>query len=92
MAYRVFETDQNGVDALTQDDLVNRQTLIIKDGKPWDVDGKVVLVDGSEAALEQAEALIKEAGGSVSEKGAKIKADLDEEGEGAAEGVGFLFG
>lgn len=92
MAYRVFETDQRGVDLLTKDELVNRQTLVIKDGEPWGVKGKIVLVDGTENALDAAEKLVKSAGGVVSTKGEKIKRDIDSEEDSAAGGVGFIFG
>ncbi|MDX1611473.1 MAG: hypothetical protein R3185_03825 [Candidatus Thermoplasmatota archaeon] len=92
MPYRVFVTNQEAVNDLTDDELVNRQTLVIKDGASWDLDGKVVLVDGSEQALDQAQAIIEEHGGSVSDKAEEIKADIDDEQEGAAAGLGSIFG
>jgi hypothetical protein len=92
MPYRVFETDQKGADLLTKDELVNRQTIVIKDGQQWGVQGKVVLIDGTENALDTAEKLVKSAGGRVSTKGDKIKHDIDAEEDNAAGGVGFIFG
>lgn len=92
MSYRVFETDQKGANALAEDDLVSRQTMIVKDGKAWEIAGQVVVVEGSEDALDRAEALVTEAGGRVSPKAEAIKADLDAEGDAAAEGMGALFG
>lgn len=92
MPFRVFETNDEGAGALTNDELVNRQTITVKDGGPWEIDGKVVLVDGSQEAIERAEELIEEHDGSVSERADEIKADIEAEEEGAAAGLGSIFG
>lgn len=92
MAHRVFETDDEGANALAEDDLVSRQNVIEKNGDPWDVDGTVVLVEGDEQALDRAEEIVEDAGGRVSPKGDEIKADIDAEEDNAAAGVGAVFG
>lgn len=92
MPYRVFETDDEGANTLSEDDLVSRQTIVVKDGDPWEIDGKVVMVDGTDEALERAETLIEDAGGSLSERAEEIKADIDSEEDNAAAGIGAVFG
>ncbi len=92
MPYRVFETNDDGVRALEEDDLVNRQTIVIKDGTPWEVDGKVVIVEGSEEALERAAELVDDAGGQPADNAEQIKADIDAEDDAAAAGMGAIFG
>lgn len=92
MPYRVFETDDETANAISEDDLVSRQTVVVKDGTPWDIDAKVVMVDGAEEALDRAEEIVEEHGGSVSENADEIKADIDAEEDNAAAGVGAVFG
>lgn len=92
MPHRVFETDDEGANALSEHDLVSRQTVVVKDGERWDVDGKVVMVDGDEEALDEAEAIIEDLGGRVSPKGDEIKDDIDAEEDNAAAGIGAVFG
>lgn len=92
MPYQVFETDDEGANAIQEDDLVSRQTIVVKDGTPWDIDGKVVLVDGSQDAIDRAEEIVEDAGGSVSDKADDVKADIDAEEDNAAAGMGAIFG
>jgi len=92
MPYEVFETTGEGADALADDDLVARQTLVVKEGAPWDVDGKVVLVDGSEEAIERASEIVADHDGEVSDDAENIKADIDSEQDSAAAGIGNIFG
>lgn len=92
MSYEVFETTPEGADALADDDLVSRQTLVVRDGDEWGLDAKVVLVEGNEDAIDQARSIIEEKGGAPSENAEEIKADIDSEQDSAAAGVGNLFG
>jgi hypothetical protein len=92
MSYEVFETTPEGSDALADDDLVSRQTLVTRNGDEWDVDGKVVLVEGNEEAIEKARSIVEEHGGQASENAEEIKADIDAEQDSAAEGIGNIFG
>lgn len=92
MPYRVFETDDEGANELSEHDVISRQTVVVKDGDRWDVDGKVVMVDGDEEALDQAEEIVEDLGGRVSPKADEIKADIDAEEDNAAAGIGAVFG
>lgn len=92
MPHRVFETNDDGANALSEDDFVSRQTVVVKDGDRWDISGKVVMVDGEEDALDRAEEIVTDVGGRVSPKGDKIKADIDSEEDDAAAGIGAVFG
>jgi len=96
--YRVFRIPtarQSLVDALLKDDLVGRQSIVVREAKSLGVEGEgtIVLVEGSDAGVARAEAILREAAivlrGTEAEHAYKRFRAQDED---AASGMGLLFG
>jgi len=96
--YRVFRVPRGAatqLDLLSKDDLVSRQSIVVREASALGIpgDGSIVLVEGSEAGVARAEALLKEA--SVMLSGAEAEAayrSFRSQDENAASGMGLLFG
>ena len=96
--YRIFRVPagQAGrIDALLKDEVVTRQSLVVRESRSLGVEGEgtLVLVEGSEAGLAQAEALLKDAGkaliGAEAENAYRRFKAQDED---AVSGMGLIFG
>ena len=98
MVYAIFQykrADGQKVEAVLADDIVSRQSIVLRDGEALgkDKEHKYMLVEGAEEALKRAEELVKAAGGAKVTDGAEalyntIKAQDDD----AASGMGMIFG
>ncbi|MBI5001366.1 MAG: hypothetical protein HZB92_07580 [Euryarchaeota archaeon] len=98
MVYAIFQykkADGQKVEAVLADDIVSRQSIVLRDGDAVgkDKEHKFMLVEGSEEAIKRAEELVKVSGGARVTEGAEtlhatIKAQDDE----AASGMGMIFG
>lgn len=96
--YRVFrvpagQTDK--IDALLKDELVSRQSIVVRESRSLGVEGEgtLVLVEGSDAGLKKAEELLKDtskvlAGTEADSAFRRFKA----QDEDAAVGMGLIFG
>jgi len=84
----------NKIDTVLQDDIVSRQSIVIRDAQALGFDKNVrfVLIEGAAAALQRAEELFKE----IAEKepdvdAQKIYSKFKEQDETVDVGMGLLF-
>lgn len=87
--------NKNKIKEVLRDDIVSRQSITTRDASALKIEKEVqyVLIEGEESALDRAKELFKdlgtvEEGQAAEDIYSKFKADE----EGAAVGVGFLFG
>ncbi len=96
--YRIFRVPagQAGkIDELLKDELVSRQSLVVRESRSLGVggEGSLVLVEGSEAGLARAEALLKDVGkGLAGAEAENAYRRFKEQDEDAASGMGLIFG
>jgi hypothetical protein len=98
MAYALFSVDiaqKHRVGEVLKDDVVSRQSITIRDASALKIDKKVqyILIEGDEEAITTAKRLFEDIG--TLEEGAEaeeILAKIRAQDEGAAVGVGFIFG
>lgn len=96
--YRVFRVPPahaSRIEALLKDDLVSRQSVLVRDARSLGVEGEgtIVLVEGSAAALARADNLLEGAGIRLPEKEADAAyMRFKSQDEDAASGMGLLFG
>jgi hypothetical protein len=93
--YFLKPENRSAVDAMKDDDLIGRQSIITKDASSFDFaePGLIVLVEGSSDAIS----LVDRRFGSLMEKLNKDRSDrlyalIKDEEKRADEGMGFLFG
>lgn len=96
--YRIFRVPPAHapkIDDLFHDDLVSRQSLLVRDARSLGVggEGTIVLVEGSDEAVARAESLLagvgtRLAGAEADAAYQRFRAQDDE----AASGMGLLFG
>jgi hypothetical protein len=98
MAYVIFEVksaEAGKIQTMLQDDIVNRQSIVIRDANSLEMKGAVsyLKVEGSAEGLKHAEELAKELGmKKLSEKKAKkIEDKIKEQEDSAATGMGMIF-
>ena len=98
MSYMIFEVksaEAGKIQTMLQDDIVNRQSIIIRDANSLDIKEAVsyLKIEGSEAGLKRAEELAKELGlTKLKEKKAKeIDDKIKEQEDSAATGMGMIF-
>ena len=80
---------------ITSDDLISRQSITIRDASAlgFEAEEQIVVIEGEDSAIERSKELFKDIGKEQDEaKTAEILEKLKSEEEGAAEGVGFIFG
>ena len=98
MAHAILQykkADAQKVEAILADDVVSRQSIVLRDGDALgkDKEHKFMLIEGSEAALKRAEELATAAGGSVVKEGAEaLYNTIKSQDEDAASGMGMIFG
>ncbi|MBI2971270.1 MAG: hypothetical protein HYY37_02515 [Candidatus Aenigmarchaeota archaeon] len=80
-------------DALRKDDVVGRQSIIVKAAHALDMkeDGYFIIIDGSDEALKKAEELLKNIARKYEHKDV-VMAKLKEQEEAAIEGLGDILG
>jgi len=98
MAYVIFEVksaEAGKIQTMLQDDIVNRQSIVIRDANSLDVKGSVsfLKVEGSVEGLKRAEELAKELGMKklTDKKAKKIEDKIKEQEDSAATGMGMIF-
>lgn len=98
MAYVIFEVksaEAGKIQTMLQDDIVNRQSIVIRDANSLDIKEPVsyLKVEGSAEGLKRAEELAKELGMTkLKDKDAqKIDAKIKEQEDSAATGMGMIF-
>ena len=101
--YIVFEVERANVrkaDGVLKDDLVSRQSIVVRDAKVMDIkefkdkDVQFILIEGgSQEALDRAKKLFEGLGKPLPDKDAAlVHTKIHEQDESAAAGVGMLFG
>ena len=98
MAYVIFEVksaEVGKIQTMLQDDIVNRQSIVIRDANSLDIKEAVsyLMVEGSAEGLKRAEELAKELGmKKLPVKKAKtIEEKIKEQENSAATGMGMIF-
>lgn len=94
--YRVFRVpaaQSAKIDTVLHDDLVSRQSVVVRDARSLGVDGEgtIVLVEGSGEALARADVLLEGARMPAAEAEAAYKKFRSQD-EDAASGMGLIFG
>ncbi len=98
MAYVIFEVksaEAGKIQTMLQDDVVNRQSIVIRDANSLDIKGAVsyLKIEGSKEGLQRAEELAKELGMKKlpEKKAKKIDDKIREQEDSAATGMGMIF-
>lgn len=98
MAYVIFEVksaEAGKIQTMLQDDIVNRQSIVIRDANSLDIKEPVsyLKVEGSPEGLKRAEVLAKELGMTKLpvKKAKKIEEKIKEQEDSAATGMGMIF-
>jgi len=98
MAYVIFEVkpaEAGKIQTMLQDDIVNRQSIVIRDANSLDIKGAAsyLKVEGSTEGLKRAEELAKELGMKKlpEKKAKKIDEKIKEQEDSAATGMGMIF-
>jgi hypothetical protein len=98
VSYVIFEVktaEAGKINTMLQDEVVNRQSIVIRDAHSLDIkkDVTYLKVEGSQEGLKHAEELAKELGLKLlSEKKAKpIEEKIKEQEDAAATGMGMIF-
>ncbi len=98
MAYVIFEVksaEAGKIQTMLQDDIVNRQSIVIRDANSLEMKGSVsyLKVEGSAEGLKRAEELAKELGMKKlpEKKAKKIEDKIKEQEDSAATGMGMIF-
>lgn len=98
MPYVIFEVktaEAGKIQTMLQDDIINRQSIVIRDANSLDIKKAVsyLKVEGSTEGLKRAEELAKELGlTKLKEKKAKqIDEKIKEQEDCAATGMGMIF-
>lgn len=98
MAYIVISVpneNKNKIKQVLKDDIISRQSITTRDASVLKVEKEVqfVLIEGEDSALERAKELFKELGTLEEGQSAEdIYSKFKKDEEGAAAGVGFIFG
>ena len=98
MSYVIFSVDKSQVSKVNQilrDDLVSRQSIVLRDASALNIekDVRYVLIEGTDEAIKKAEVLFVEVGKKEDDEEAKnIYNKIKSEESDVAEGVGLIFG
>ena len=98
MAYVIFEVkneDVSKINKVIKDDLVSRQSILIRDSSSLDIKGdfSYLKIEGSSDGLKKAEELAKEAGFKKldNKKAEKVDQKIKDQEDSAASGMGMIF-
>lgn len=98
MSYVIFEVksaEAGKIQTMLQDDIVNRQSIVIRDANSLDIKEAVsyLKVEGSSEGLKRAEDLAKELGLTKlkAKKAKEIEEKIKEQEDSAATGMGMIF-
>ena len=93
--FKVTKENTGRINNLLKDDVVSRQSIIIRDANALDVKGDetYLKIEGSTEGLKRAEELAKEAGFTrLNDKEAsEINKKIEEQEDSAATGMGMIF-
>ena len=98
MSYAIFSVDnekRNKIKEVLSDDLVSRQSITTRDAKALKIEkeAQFILIEGTDEALDKAKELFQDLGDLIEGTDAEdIYKKFKEDEEGAAAGVGFIFG
>lgn len=94
IVYEFPSSKRADVESLLEQDPLSRQSVTVKDADAFDLDRSsvFVIVEGDEGVLDQAREDFQALDGAVPGEADDLLAQLDEEEEAAAGGVGFIFG
>jgi hypothetical protein len=96
--YIVFEVPKEKArqaDKALKDNIVSRQSIVVRDARTLDVDkdAQFVMIEGSEEGIEKAKELFKEIGSILPDaEGKGVYDKIKDQDDAAASGVGMLFG
>jgi len=96
--YIVFEVPKEKArqaDKALKDNIVSRQSIVVRDAKTLDVDKDVqfIMIEGSEEGIKKAKELFEEIGSVMPDaEGKNIYDKIKDQDDAAASGVGMLFG
>ena len=96
--YIVFEVPKDNkrqADKALKDDLVSRQSIVVRDARTLDIDKDVsyVMIEGADEAIDKAKELFKEIGSALPDaEGKDVYAKIKAQDDAAASGVGMIFG
>ena len=98
MAYVIYEVkaaETGKINTMLQDDIVNRQSIVIREAHSLEIKADVsyLKIEGSEAGLKRAEELAKELAFKKlpKKKATKINDKIKEQEDAAATGMGMIF-
>jgi hypothetical protein len=98
MSYVIFEVksaEGGKIQTMLQDDIVNRQSIVIRDANSLDIKGAAsyLKIEGSSEGLKRAKELAKELGMKKlpDKKAKKIDEKIKEQEDSAATGMGMIF-
>jgi hypothetical protein len=91
--YRVKSADRAKMDEAMNDDVLSRQSLVIRDARQFGEagDGLLLFVEGAEAGVARADALLL-AFAERAPNAAELHRKLKDEEDDAASGLGSIFG
>ena len=98
MTYVIFSIpneNKNKIKEILKDDIISRQSITQRDAGALKIEKEVqiVLIEGDDTALDRAKELFKELGDVETGPTAEdIYSKFKKDEEGAAAGVGFIFG
>ena len=98
MSYVIFSVEKTQVSKVNQilrDDMVSRQSIVLRDASALNIekDVRYVLIEGTDEAIKKAEELFADVGKKEGDEEAKnIYNKIKTEESDAAEGVGLIFG
>ena len=98
MPYVIFEVksaEAGKINTVIKDDLVSRQSIVIREANSLDIKGEVsyLKIEGSTEGLKRAEELAKELGMKKlpDKKAKKVDEKIKEQEDSAATGMGMIF-
>ncbi len=95
--YAIFEVEKEKTKHIAEilsDDLISRQTTVIRDGEGLGLDEKItyVMIEGSEDAVEKSKEMFAEVDIKGTDDPKKVYRSIKENEDAAAAGVGTIFG
>ncbi|MCL5804085.1 MAG: hypothetical protein M1306_02145 [Candidatus Thermoplasmatota archaeon] len=95
LCYFVPSESRSLVDIIKEDDVIGRQTIIVKDAQNFSFKeaGVILILEGTKEPLEKAESILGSKALRIdTKKSDEIYRKIKEEEEQADKGMGFLFG
>ncbi len=95
--YAIFEVEKDKtkhIADIVSDDLISRQTTVVRDGEGLGMDDEItyVMIEGSEDAVEKAKEMFDEVEVKETDDPEAVYKSIKENEDAAAAGVGTIFG